>query len=109
MSSVWVSDGEIDESCTIASAVSSSLRGCFGMSCSSGIQNKDKRNSRSYLISAVTLWLPTIFNDRIRRRPPTHRGVVTSRYKKYCPLIPVGLLGISDGLVTRFEVRFVET
>jgi hypothetical protein len=36
---------EIDESCTIESAVSSSLRGRLGMSCSSGIQNKDKYNT----------------------------------------------------------------
>jgi len=50
MSGVWVSDGEIDESCTIESAGSSSLRGCFGMSCSSGIQNKDKRITGSYFI-----------------------------------------------------------
>jgi hypothetical protein len=29
-----------------------------------------------------------------------YRGEVTSRYKKYCPAILVGLGGISDGLVT---------
>ena len=28
-----------------------------------------------------------------------YRGVVTSRYKKYCPAISVGFSGISDGLV----------
>jgi len=38
-----------------------------------------------------------------------YRELVTSRYKKYCPSISVGLRGISDGLVIRFEVRFVET
>jgi hypothetical protein len=31
-----------------------------------------------------------------------HRGLVTSRYKKYCGPILVGFSGISDGLVTSF-------
>jgi hypothetical protein len=35
-----------------------------------------------------------------------YRGEVTSRYRKYCPPVPVGLLGFGDGLVTSFFVRF---
>ncbi len=31
-----------------------------------------------------------------------YRGEVTSRYKKYCPPILVGLRGIGDGLVMNY-------
>jgi hypothetical protein len=31
-----------------------------------------------------------------------YRGEVTSRYKKYCLAIPVGLRGFGEGLVTVF-------
>ena len=34
-------------------------------------------------------------------------AVSRTQYKKYCPAIPVGLRGISDGLVTSFQKVFV--
>jgi hypothetical protein len=37
---------------------------------------------------------------RLLREKRIYRGLVTSRYKKYCLPILVGLLGFSDELVT---------
>jgi|GEM_PF-6847975 hypothetical protein len=35
-----------------------------------------------------------------------YREEVTSRYKKYCPPILVGLRGFSDRLVTEYMLKF---
>ena len=45
-------------------------------------------------------------NPHQQREMRIYRGLVTSRYKKYCPPIPVGLRGIGDGLVTDNLIRF---